>query len=166
MGTSRLRGSLCSGDGRLRSWRHCHARWRRAVWTDLGKRVEPYGSHARCHPCLPGRALPRRRLGRTQGRWPTQATHRRRRCGGLAFRRLRAAGPAVSLQSLELRAGAHTHFVPPLCACHVRLHGARCGRLYLVRLRRTRARLPARRMRCAMACLRLVCSPRLPCCRG
>ena len=39
------------------------------------------------------------RLGRTQSRRTPQAAHRRRRRGGLAFRRLRAAGTAFPLQS-------------------------------------------------------------------
>ena len=90
------------------------------VWGSLWNLA---GRHARRHPCVPGRAHHRRRLGRTQSRRARQAPHRRCRRGGLAFRRLRAAGPVVPLQPLELRAGAHPHPAPPLRHRHARLHG-------------------------------------------
>ena len=51
----------------LRSGRRCPVR------TGMGDHPQPGGRHARCHPGIPGRALHRGGLGRTQGRRSAQA---------------------------------------------------------------------------------------------
>src|SRR5262249_1514911 len=104
---------------------------RRLVRGDLGQPLELAGRHARRHPCVPGRALHRRRLGCAQGRRAAQTADRRGRRGGLALRRLGPACPAVPVQSLELRVGAHAHPAPALRHRHAGLHGARRGGLHL-----------------------------------
>src|SRR5215831_2199360 len=99
LGAGRLRRALCARHARHRSRGDLRPCRRRLVRGDLGQPLELAGRHARRHPCVPGRALHRRRLGCVQGRRAAQTADRRGRRGGLALRRL---GPACPLFPFNL----------------------------------------------------------------
>src|SRR5215472_7749817 len=140
VGAARPCCTLCPGDDPLRSRRDLRPPRRRPLWPTLGGGPQSHRRDLGCDGRIPRCALRRSGLGQTKGWWPARSPDRRGRGGGLALRCLCPARAPLPVQSYQLRAWPHAHFLEALCLCIACLHDAGRGGLRLARPCRPRGR--------------------------